>query len=205
MPQFQTSTITIQYTGVAISPDNFQINIIDYLGASRIYNNTNVTRVSRGTLLSGYNVTGITAGDVTIRATASGACSTYADVDISQQALQFYVPNTATASYPGPTTGEAYSVGLNSVETVQIATLTDLPFLESSDFSISHVSTTGNGVSGGPFSSYSITENTPGTFLIYGTTKSMGTDASLNQSVFSIIYNGNGNSSTFNFYWVVNL
>lgn len=205
MPQFQTSTITIQYTGVAISPDNFQINIIDYLGASRIYNNTDVTKVSRGTLLSGYNVTGITAGDVTIRATASGACSTYADVDISQQALQFYVPSTPTELFPGPTTGEAHSFGLNSVETIHFATLTGFTYMESSDFSISHVSTTGNSVSGGPFSSFSITESTPGTFLISGTSNSMGTDASLNQSVFSVIYNNNGNSATFNFYWVVDL
>jgi hypothetical protein len=205
MPQFQTSTITIQYTGVAISPDNFQINIIDYLGASRIYNNTDVTKVSRGTLLSGYNVTGITAGDVTIRATASGACSTYADVDISQQALQFYVPSTPIELFPGPTTGEAHSFGLNSVETIHFATLTGFTYMESSDFSISHVSTTGNSVSGGPFSSFSITESTPGTFLISGTSNSMGTDASLNQSVFSVIYNNNGNSATFNFYWVVDL
>jgi hypothetical protein len=205
MPQFQTSTITIQYTGVAISPDNFQINIIDYLGASRIYNNTDVTKVSRGTLLSGYNVTGITAGDVTIRATASGACSTYADVDISQQALQFYVPSTPTELFPGPTTGEAHSFGLNSVETIHFATLTGFTYMESSDFSISHVSTTGNSVSGGPFSSFSITESTPGTFLISGTSNSMGTDASLNQSVFSVTYNNNGNSATFNFYWVVDL
>jgi hypothetical protein len=205
MPQFQTSTITIQYTGVAISPDNFQINIIDYLDVSRIYNNTDVTKVSRGTLLSGYNVTGITAGDVTIRATASGACSTYADVDISQQALQFYIPSTPTELFPGPTTGEAHSFGLNSVETIHFATLSGFTYMESSDFSISHVSTTGNSVSGGPFSSFSITESTPGTFLISGTSNSMGTDASLNQSVFSVTYNNNGNSATFNFYWVVDL
>lgn len=205
MPQFQTSTITIQYTGVAISPDNFQINIIDYLDVSRIYNNTDVTKVSRGTLLSGYNVTGITAGDVTIRATASGACSTYADVDISQQALQFYIPSTPTELFPGPTTGEAHSFGLNSVETIHFATLSGFTYMESSDFSISHVSTTGNSVSGGPFSSFSITESTPGVFLISGTSNSMGTDTSVNQSVFSVIYNNNGNSANFNFYWVVNL
>jgi hypothetical protein len=205
MPQSQTSTITIQYTGVAISPDNFQINIIDYLDASRIYNNTNVTRVSRGTLLSGYNVTGITGGDVTIRATADGACSTSADVDITQQALQFWEPNTPTEIYPGPTTGEAYSFGLNSVETAHFATLSGFTFLETTDFTISHVSTTGSGVSGGPFSSFSLTENTPGVFVINGTSNSMGTDNSLNQSVFRITYNGNGNYADFNFYWVVNL
>ena len=205
MPQFQTTTLTIQYTGVAISPDNFQINIIDYLGASRIYNNTDITKVSRGTLLSGYNVSGITAGDVTIRATASGACSTYADVDISQQALQFWIPNTPTEMYPGPTTGEAYSFGLNSVETVHIATLSGFTFQETTDFTISHVSTTGNSVFGGPFSSFSITENTAGIFIINGTSNSMSGDASLNQSVLRITYNGNGNYADFNFYWVVDL
>lgn len=202
MPQFQTTTLTIQYTGVAISPDNFQINIIDYLGASRIYNNTDVTRVPRGTLLSGYNVSGITGGDVTIRATASGACSTYADVDISQQALQFWIPPAPTELYPA---GNPYSFNPNASSTDHIATLTTFPFLETTDFNISHVSTTGNGVSGGPFSSFSLTENTAGVFLINGTSNVMGPDGTTNQSVYRITYNGNGNYVDFDFYWVVSV
>ncbi len=202
MPQIQTTTVTIQYTGVAISPDNFQINIIDYSGASRIYNNTDVTKVSRGTLLSGYIVSGISAGDVTIRATASGACTTSADVDVTTIGMTNYIPPAVSEIYPG-NPGSTASFDPNASATYQIGQFTGYTFMETSDLSISHVSTTGNSESGGPFSSFSITEPTSGVFYIFGVNKLMANDGSTNTSIFRLTYEPNGNYSDFNVKWLV--
>ena len=204
MPVFNTTTITVQYTGVAISPDNFQINIIDYNNTSRIYNNTDVTKVSRGTLLSGYNVSGITPGDVTIRATASGACSTYADVDISTLALQYYTP-TVTASYDVPSIPYSFTKTTAGV-VVDIGITTTYSYISNTDFSLSHVSTSGNGVAGGPLTNLSVvTSGVAGNYYLRGDSKSMATDATLNNSTYRLTYIPNGNYVDFTFYWVVDL
>lgn len=211
MPQIQTTTLTIQYTGVAISPDNFQINIIDYLGASRIYNNTDVTRVSRGTLLSGYNVSGITAGDVTIRATASGACTTFADVDISEQALQYFTPEPINES---TTEGNPDSLALEGSGVEYILGDTFIyPFMNVNNFDLTHISTTGASglpATGGPFVPPTLDAildvNNTNTLLLVGYTRpSYSSDSSVNTSIYRVTYTPNGNYREFNYYWVVNV
>lgn len=204
--------VTITGTGLttAKAADNFTISIINYLGVSTQY----ATGVSRTSLISGYNVT-VNPGDVTVRATSTGTCTTYADADVTSAALQTYRPDPASPYYSAP--GDAYSFTKTTTDIkVTVGVFTTYAAVNVSDLEVTHVSTTGsagNAQTYGPL----VDENTvsgkltleatatPGNYNIIGYSRSLSTDATVNQSVYKITYLPNGNYRTFDFYWVVSV
>ena len=142
-------------------------------------------------------------GDTTVTATSSGQCTTSADTDVSAAGMQFYTPPAVANTYDGP--GNYFSFTPDTAAPGEtIGTFTTYGFLDPSDFSISHISTSGNGVAGGPLQNFSFIESPAGTFTIQADGKSMAQDASINYSQYALIYNGNNYSRTFSFYWQVN-
>ena len=200
--------VTITATGLdtAITPNNFTISIIDYLNTVRIY----ATGVTRTSLISGYNVT-VIEGDATVKVTSTGLCTSFATYDVSLLALQSFRPDPieggnslGTAdSFPLDGGGQEYILGDTFV----------YPFMSDSDFTLTHVSTTGASglpATSGPFVPPTLEcrrdpmLNT--TLLLIGYLRpSYSQDPSVNTSVYRVTYTPSGLSRTFNYYWVVNV
>jgi len=200
------AVVTITGTGLnlATAPDNFTISVINYLGSSTQY----ATGVSRTSLINGYNVN-VNPGDVTVRATSTGICGSSADVDVTSGAMQGYRPDPVDQT---TSSGSPESLPTNVGDTqILIGTITSYPFVNATDFSIEHVSTTGSGglnTAYGPLLNLEVVDHptTDGMFLINGYTRtSYGSDTSENTSVYRITYVPTGLNRNFNFYWVVNL
>jgi hypothetical protein len=200
------ATITGTGLNLATAANNFTIAIIDYLGATTLY----ATNISRSTLISGYNVT-INPGDVTIRATSTGVCGSSADVDVSTLALQTYRPSPVEGT---TFAGEPYSFDVGggrdgspgAYELVLGDTIV-YPFMNETDFTLTHVSTVG-GLSTGPFLAGTLGTRIVGstTLELFGETRTNYTlDQTLNTSTYRVTYNPNGLSRDFNFYWVTGL
>lgn len=195
------ATVTIQATGSSSSTDNFTITIIDYLSNSRVYNNTDTNKVSRATLYGGYNVSGITVGDTTVRATSSGTCTTYTDADVTSAGLQTYTPPAVLVSWQP---GTEYNFVTGRTEPgITIGTFSTYGFLDATDFSVTYVSQTGSTVTNGPLTNLTVVEGSPGSFSILGDGKSLSTDNTSNTTTYKLTYNSNGNSRTFTFAWLV--
>ena len=197
-------TVTATGLGSAITPDNFTISIINYLGTSTSY----ATGVSRASLISGYNVT-VNPGDVTVRATSTGTCSSSADIDVSSSALQTYRPGIIDPSTFG---GSPNSFDINSGDLYTlIGDFTAYSFMSASDFSANHVSTTGSdGVitTYGPLLTLEVIAHPTiaGDFQIYGYTRnSYSYDPSTNTSIYKVTYLPNGLSRNVNYYWVAGI
>lgn len=198
------ATITGTGLNLATAANNFTIAIIDYLGATTQY----ATNISRATLISGYNVT-INPGDVTIRATSTGVCGSSADVDVSTLALQTYRPDPIEASTFGASPesflasggrfggGESYEVIIGETDVYS--------FMDESDFTVTHVSTSG-GLSTGPFLPGTLGARIIGstTLQMFGYTRTSYTgDMSVNTSTYRLTFTPSGLSRDVNFYWVV--
>ncbi len=200
------AVVTVTATGLnlATAPDNFTISVIDYLGTSTQY----ATGVSRSTLISGYNVT-VSPGDVTVRATSTGVCGSSADVDVTSGAMQSYRPNPVDQL---TSVGSPESLPTNVGDSqIIMGELTSYPFVNATDFTIEHVSTTGSGgliTTYGPLLDLEVVDHptVDGTFLINGYTRtSYSTDSSENTSVYKITYTPTGLNRNFNFYWVAGI
>lgn len=198
------ATITGTGLNLATAANNFTISIINYTGGTTQY----ATNISRTTLISGYNVT-INPGDVTIRATSTGVCGSSADVDVSTLALQSYRPSIVegTTSFELPdyfdTTG-GRDGGAGSIEIIIGDTIV-YPFINESDFTLTHVSTTG-GLSTGPFLSGTLDARIVGTTTLelFGISRSTYTlDPSTNTSIYRVTYTPSGLYRDFNYYWMV--
>lgn len=197
-------TITATGLNLATAPDNFTISIINYLGTNTQY----ATGISRSTLISGYNVT-VSPGDVTVRATSTGTCGSHADVDVTSGAMQSYRPDPVDqTTFSG--SPESLPPNTNDVQ-ILMGELTSFPFVNASDFTIEHISTTGSGgmnTTYGPLLNLEVIDHptTDGMFLINGYTRtSYVTDSSENTSVYRVTYTPTGLYRNFNFYWVVNV
>ena len=199
------AVVTITGTGLnlATAANNFTISIINTSSVTTQY----ATNISRATLISGYNVT-VNPGDVTVRATSTGTCSSSADVDVSTLALQSYQPSpvstTAMEGYP-----ESFANNQGNVEYI-IGEITIYPFMNVSGFTLTHVSTTGaDGLSAasGPFVpptlevQADINDNTIA-YLIGYTRNSYSQDNITNTSTYRVTYTPTGLYRDFNFYWV---
>lgn len=200
--------VTITATGLdtAITPNNFTVSIIDFQDNVTIY----ATGVTRTALISGYNVT-VNPGDVTVKVTSTGLCTSFVDVNVSTLALQSFRPNpvegTTSEGYPDSlaleTNGEEYVMGDTLI----------YPFMNDSDFTLEHVSTTGASglpATGGPFVPPTLearvdpTVNT--SLLLIGYARpSYSTDSSTNSSIYRVTYTPSGLSRVFTYYWVVNI
>jgi hypothetical protein len=199
-------TITGTGLGSATAPNNFTIAIINYTGGTTQY----ATGVTRTELISGYNVT-VNQGDVTVKATSTGTCTSFATVDVSMLALQSFRPNPVEGStseispdsLPLESNGEEYIIGDTFI----------YPFMSDSDFTLTHVSTTGAGglpATSGPFVPPTLearvdSNDTTSLLLIGYLRASYSTDTSVNTSTYRVTYTPSGLSRTFNYYWVVNL
>jgi hypothetical protein len=205
------AVVTITATGlnIATAPNNFTISIVNYQNTVTQY----ATGVSRASLISGYNVT-VNPGDSYVRATSTGTCTYSTDIDISSAALQTYRPDPVSADYDVP----SYPYGFARITSdiyVVVGTFTTYAAVALSDLQVTHTSTTGsfggaqtygplvdeNTVSG----QLTLEQITPGNFRIIGYSRSMATDASLNNSSYKITYLPNGLSRNFTFYWVVDV
>jgi hypothetical protein len=202
------AVVTITGTGLnlASAPDNFTISIIDYTGGTTQY----ATGISRNTLINGYNVT-VNSGDVTVRATSTGVCGSSATVDVSSLALQSYRPNPIEGTTFG---GSPYSFdasggregGGGSYE-LEIGETDVYPFMNETDFTLTHVSTTG-GLSTGPFLPDTLGTRIVGstTLQLFGDTRELYTqDQTVNTSTYRLTFTPSGLSRDINFYWVVGL
>jgi hypothetical protein len=196
-------TITGTGLGTAIAPNNFTISIIDYSGATFLY----ATNVTRAELISGYNVT-VNPGDVTVRATSTGTCTSFASVDVSTLALQSYRPSPVegTTSFAEPdsfdVSGGKDGAGI-SIEII-IGNAFVYPFMNEADFTLTHVSTIG-GTSTGPFlaGSLAISKSTTNLELSGMSKESYLLDPSVNTSTYRLTYTPSGLSRDFNYYWLV--
>jgi hypothetical protein len=200
--------VTITATGLdtAITPNNFTVSIIDWDDIITTY----ATGVTRTALISGYNVT-VNPGDVTIKVTSTGLCTSFTTVDVSNLALQSYRPDpvqgTTSSEYPDSlpleSSGEEYIIGDTFI----------YPFMNDSDFTLEHVSTTGASglpATGGPFVPPTLEarvdpNNNTTLFLIGYLRPSYSTDSSTNSSIYRVTYTPSGLSRTFTYYWVVNI
>jgi hypothetical protein len=201
-------TITGTGLGSATAPNNFTISIIDYQDNVTVY----ATGVTRTELISGYNVT-VSQGDVTVKATSTGTCTSFATVDVSTLALQSFRPNpvegTTSIGSPDSLSPNGGRDGGN-LEYMLGDTFV-YPFMSATDFTLTHVSTTGaSGLSatGGPFVTPTletrIEEPNDTTLLLIGYTRSSySLDASTNTSIYRVTYTPSGLSRDFNYYWVV--
>jgi len=198
--------VTITGTGLnlATAANNFTISIINHLGVITQY----ATSVSRTSLIGGYNVT-VNPGDVTIRVTSTGVCSSSADINISIEALQSYRPDPIEASTFGADPesflasggrfggGESYEVIIGETDVYS--------FMDGFDFTVTHVSTSG-GLSTGPFLPGTLEARIIGstTLQMFGYTRTSYTgDMSVNTSAYRLTYTPSGLSRDVNFYWVV--
>ena len=197
--------VTITATGLdtAITPNNFTVSIINYTGGTTVY----ATGVTRTSLISGYNVT-VEPGDETVKVTSTGLCTSFVNVDVSALALQSYRPSPVegTTSLADPWSflaaggregsGEPYEVILGDTFVY--------PFMSASDFTLTHVSTTG-GLSVGPFQTGTLGTRivgTAGTLELFGTTRTTYIlDSSPNTSTYRVTYTPSGLSRDFNYYW----
>ena len=193
--------VTITATGASIAADNFTVTIIDYQSNSRVYNSTDTNKVSRTTLYSGYNVTGITAGDLTVRATSSGTCNSYADANVSQAGLQDYRPVPILSLYSSNATAFSFTVGSLSYNNA-IATFSTYPYIDGTDFTVTYDSQSPTGgTANGPLTNLRVEEGSPGDFTVYGDGKSLPNNATIFNTTYRVTYNYSGLSRTFNFYW----
>ena len=199
-------TITGTGLGSATAPNNFTVSIIDYQDNVTVY----ATGVTRTELISGYNVT-VSQGDVTVKATSTGTCTSFATVDVSTLALQSFRPNPVESttladspdSLPLESNGEEYIIGDTFI----------YPFMSDSDFTLTHVSTMGAGglpATSGPFVPPTLearvdSNDTTSLLLIGYLRPSYSTDTSVNTSTYRVTYTPSGLSRNFYYYWVVNL
>lgn len=194
-------TVTATGLGSATAPDNFTVSIVNYMNVVTQY----ATNVSRASLISGYNVT-VAPGDTYVRVASTGICTYSSDIDISTEALQTYRPepiDLATSS-ESPV---SFNVNSGDVQYL-MGTITTYSFVDATDFSVDHVSTTGSGglnTSYGPLLDLEILPHptVSGYFEVYGYTRtSYVNDTSTNTSIYKITYLPNGLTRNFNFYWV---
>jgi hypothetical protein len=199
-------TITGTGLGSATAPNNFTISIVDYTGVTTQY----ATNISRATLIAGYNVT-VNPGDVTVRATSTGVCTSSATVDVSSLALQSYRPNpiepTTFAGSPESFDASGGREGGGGSYELLIGETDVYPFMSETDFTVTHVSTTG-GLSTGPFLAGTLGARIVGstTLQIFGESRELYTeDQTVNTSTYRLTFTPSGLSRDVNFYWVVGL
>jgi hypothetical protein len=200
------AVVTVTGTGLnlATAANNFTVAIINHLGASTQY----ATSVSRTSLISGYNVT-VNPGDVTIRVTSTGVCSSSADINISIEALQSYRPDPIEASTYGASPESFIAAGGRdggggSYEVI-IGETDVYSFMSETDFTVTHVSTSG-GLSTGAFLAGTLGARIIGstTLQMFGMTRNSYTpDQSINTSAYRLTYTPSGLSRDVNFYWFV--
>jgi hypothetical protein len=200
------AVVTVTGTGLnlATAANNFTVAIINNLGTSTQY----ATSVSRESLISGYNVT-VNPGDVTIRVTSTGVCTSSATVDVSSLALQSYRPDPIEASTYGASPESFIAAGGRdggggSYEVI-IGETDVYSFMSETDFTVTHVSTSG-GLSTGAFLAGTLGARIIGstTLQMFGETRSTYTlDPSINTSTYRLTYTPSGLSRDVNFYWFV--
>ena len=196
--------VTITATGLdtAVTPNNFTVSIINYTGATTVY----ATGVTRTSLISGYNVT-VEPGDETVKVTSTGLCTSFVNVDVSMLALQSYRPSPVegTTSFADPDSFLAAGGREGSAEPYEVILGNTFvyPFMSASDFTLTHVSTTGGSASGA-FQAGTLGGRVIGNTLeLFGTTKTTYTpDVSTNTSTYRVTFTPSGLSRDFNFYWI---
>jgi hypothetical protein len=202
------AVVTVTGTGLnlATAANNFTVAIIDYLGASTQY----ATSVSRTSLIGGYNVT-VNPGDVTIRVTSTGVCSSSADINISIEALQSYRPDpiepTTFGGSPETFIASGGRDGVGGSYELVIGSTDVYSFMDGFDFTLTHVSTVG-GLSTGPFLAGTLGTRIVGPnsdiLELFGETRdNYLADSSTNTSTYRVTYTPTGLSRDFNFYWFV--
>lgn len=197
-------TVTATGLGSATAPDNFTVSIVNYLNVVTQY----ATNVSRASLISGYNVT-VVPGDTYVRVASTGICTYSTDIDISTAALQTYRPDPIDLA-TFPESPVSFNVNSGDVKYL-MGTISSYSFVDATDFSVDHVSTTGSGglnTSYGPLLNLEILPHptVSGDFEIYGYTRnSYSNDATTNTSTYIVTYTFNGLSRNFNFYWTAGL
>ena len=197
-------TVTATGLGSATAPNNFTVSIIDYQNNVTTY----ATGISRATLIAGYNVT-VSQGDVTVRVTSTGTCTNSTDYDISLLALQSFRPNpvegTTTGGDPESFLAAGGRAGSGEPYEVILGDTFVYPFMSASDFTLTHVSTTG-GSATGAFQAGTLGTRivgTAGTLELFGTTKTTYLpDGSTNTSTYRVTFTPSGLSRDFNFYWI---
>jgi len=199
-------TVTATGLGSATAPNNFTISIVNSSNVVTEY----ATNVSRASLISGYNVT-VQPGDVYVRVASTGVCTYSTQIDVSSGALQDYRPDPIEATTSGGSP-ESFIAGggrdgvAGSYELV-IGSTDVYPFMNASDFTLTHVATVG-GLSTGPFPSDTLGTRIVGAggniLELFGETRTSYTpDSSTNTSTYRLTYTPTGLSRDFNFYWFV--
>jgi len=199
-------TVTATGLGAATAPNNFTVSIVNYLNEVTQY----ATNVSRASLISGYDVR-VQPGDTFVRVASTGVCTYSTDISVSTAGLQTYRPDPIepTTSFASPesfiASGGRDGVG-GSYELV-IGSMNVYPFMNESDFTLTHVSTVG-GLSTGPFLPGTLGARIVGVggniLELFGETRDNYTpDVSVNTSTYRVTYTPTGLSRDFNFYWFV--
>jgi hypothetical protein len=168
------------------------------------------TNVSRASLISGYNVT-VQPGDVYVRVASTGVCTYSTQIDVSSGALQDYRPDpiepTTFGGSPETFIAGGGRDGVAGSYELVIGSTDVYPFMNASDFTLTHVSTVG-GLSTGPFLAGTLGTRIVGpnsdVLELFGETRTSYTpDGSTNTSTYRVTYTPTGLSRDFNFYWFV--
>jgi hypothetical protein len=199
-------TVTATGLNIATAPDNFTVSIVDYLDVVTQY----ATNVSRASLISGYNVT-VQPGDVYVRVASTGVCTYSTQIDVSSGALQDYRPNpiepTTFVGSPESFNASGGREGGGGSYELLIGETDVYSFMSETDFTVTHVSTTG-GLSTGPFLPDTLGARIVGstTLQMFGESReSYIQDQTVNTSTYRLTFTPSGRSRDVNFYWVVGL
>jgi hypothetical protein len=199
-------TVTATGLGSATAPNNFTISIVNSSDVVTQY----ATNVSRASLISGYNVT-VQPGDVYVRVASTGVCTYSTQIDVSSGALQDYRPDpiepTTFGGSPETFIAGGGRDGVAGSYELVIGSTDVYPFMNASDFTLTHVSTVG-GLSTGPFLAGTLGTRIVGpnsdVLELFGETRTSYTpDGSTNTSTYRVTYTPTGLSRDFNFYWFV--
>ena len=220
-----TSQVSLQLTGTSTVPNNFTVDIYswDVPTDAAVFNRTYITGLTRsmispsngGTLLTGYEITGITGTDRYVKLTSTTCVNDSGLISIEAAALTVYIPvNGSIYSAPGgaqdgfvlsnPPSGTSLAPG-NHI----IATFDSLSYLSASDFTATYFGGTyvsgGGDVTGtfvnGPFSSYSVNKSGK-TFNVVGSVNSslVGQLVEIH-GIIKLTYTPSGKSTNFDYYY----
>ena len=224
-PGNSTSNVTLQLTGTSSVPNNFNIEIFAWnittdsvSTTGRTYasavSRTATSPINGSTLLTGYEISGITGTDRYVKLTSTTTCGTDSGlISIESAALSVYVPpNGSNYSAPGAedsftTTGPSnyLSSGVHN-----IASFDTLSYISASDFTVDYLSgtTVGGGVyvtgtyQYGPFSSLTVVKSGK-SFSINGSanTSLIGDQYLHILGKVKLTYTPSGKSTIFDYYY----
>jgi hypothetical protein len=224
MPIFSTSQVSLQLTGTSTVPNNFTVDIYswDVPTDAAVFNRTYISGLTRsmtspsngGTLLTGYEITGITGTDRYVKLTSTTCVNDSGLISIEAAALTVYIPVNGSVysatvaedsfALSNPPSGTSLAPGNHT-----IATFDSLSYLSASDFTAIYSGGTyvsgGGDVTGtfvnGPFSSYTVTKSGK-TFNVVGSVNSSLVRQLVEiHGIIKLTYTPSGKSINFDYYY----